>query len=80
MDSALYRKYLEEYIHEGLQYSDGSVAGVRTYLHEKTITGLLVRHRKEKLRALEEARKVFDEHRHWPLSIILSHLGIAEKS
>jgi hypothetical protein len=40
------------------------------------VKGLLVRHREEKRRALEDAQRAFDEHRHWPLEIILSQLGI----
>jgi hypothetical protein len=40
------------------------------------VGGLLVLHKEEKQRALADARHAFDEHRHWPLEIILSHLGV----
>ncbi|MBP1694734.1 MAG: hypothetical protein H6Q37_2617, partial [Chloroflexi bacterium] len=32
-----------------------------------------------KNRALAEVRKAFDEHRHWPRSIVISFLGIEDK-
>jgi hypothetical protein len=37
----------------------------------------LVMHREEKQRALADARQAFDEHRHWPLEIVLRHLGVS---
>jgi hypothetical protein len=72
----VYRNYLKELVKEALENSDRSVSGISQYLWDKKITGLFVRNREEKQRALEEARKAFDEHRHWPLAIIISHLGL----
>jgi hypothetical protein len=79
MDLRLYRRYLNEYVKEGLENSNGTAAGVSAYLWEKKVGGLLVQHKTEKNRALDEARRAFDEHRHWPVPIILSHLGLDAK-
>lgn len=79
IDLGLYRHYLQETVQEAVQNSDGSTAGILSYLREKQITGLLVRHKNEKTKALADARQAFEEHRHWPVEIVLSHLGV-EKS
>lgn len=76
MDIGLYRRYLEDYVREAKENSDGSVRGIRNYLHEKQVKGFFVRHRLEKERALADARKAFDEHLHWPIEIVFSHLGL----
>ncbi|UCH61245.1 MAG: hypothetical protein JSV61_07115 [Anaerolineales bacterium] len=76
MDLGVYRQYLEQYVREAVDNSDGTNVSISNYLWEKKITGLWVRHRQEKQKALKEARKAFDEHRHWPLEIVLSHLGV----
>ncbi len=76
MNIGVYRKFLYELLKEALENSDGSNAGISSYLWDKKITGLFTRHRKEKERALEDARKAFDDHRHWPVSIVISHLGL----
>jgi len=76
MDLKAYRHYLEQFVREALEKSDSTNAGISSYLWEKKVSGLLVRHRQEKQKALNEARKAFDEHRHWPVEIVLSHLGI----
>ena len=80
MDLRVYLHFLEQFVYEALEHSDGTNAGISNYLHQKQISGLLVRNRQEKQKALSEARKAFDEHRHWPVEIVLSHLGIARKS
>lgn len=80
MDIALYRLYLEKYIQEAIDNSDGSKAGVAEYLSEIKIGGLLTRHKEEKRRALADARNAFNKHRHWPMEIILSHIGIDPNS
>jgi hypothetical protein len=80
MDIGLYRHYLNKYIQDALQESDGSKAGVAEYLSEIKIGGLLTRHKEEKRRAVEDARNAFEEHRHWPIDIILSHLGFEPDS
>lgn len=79
MDIGLYRQYLEEYVREALQNTNGTNREIREYLSEKQIPRFLVRHREEKQRALTEARRAFDEHSHWPVEIVISHLGISLK-
>ena len=76
MNRALYQKYMQQYINQAAQESDGTPREIYERLAEMQVKGLLVRHRTEKQRALKDARLAFDEHRHWPLDIILSHLGI----
>jgi hypothetical protein len=76
MDHTLYRRYLNEYVRRAVQASDGSVRGIAEELGAIHVGGLLVQHKEEKQRALADARRAFDEHRHWPLEIILSHLGV----
>jgi hypothetical protein len=76
LDIALYRKYLEQYVREAVAESDGTISGISNHLWSITVSGLFVRHKEEKIRALTDARRAFDEHRHWPLSVILSHLGV----
>jgi hypothetical protein len=77
MDISLYRRYLNEYVNEAINNSDGSAAGIAEYLHTFEVKGLLTRNKTVKRRALNDAIKAFDEHRHWPLDIILSHLGVS---
>ena len=76
MDIGLYRKYLNQFVHEAIQNSDGSVNQIREALNSIQVKGFFVRHKSEKQRALKDACNAFDEHRHWPLEIILSHLGV----
>ena len=61
---------------EAFENSDGSKAGVLDYLRGKEIRGLFVKHKEEKTRALYDIKPAFEEHRHWPLQIVVSHLGI----
>ena len=75
MDLGLYQQYLKEYVLEALKNSDGTTARAAEYLWGKKVGGLTP-HRLEKRKALAEARRAFDEYRHWPVEIILSHLGI----
>jgi hypothetical protein len=77
MDHTLYQRYLKEYIAQARQASDGSVRSIAEELGAIHVGGWLVTHKEEKKRALADARHAFDEHRHWPLEIILSHLGLA---
>ena len=79
MDLGMYRHYLEQFVKEAIENSDGTKDKIAEHLWSREIKGFLVRHRAEKQKALDEARKAFDEHRHWPLEIILSHLGIERK-
>ena len=76
MNYETYRRYLKEYIHEAIEYSDGTNSGISSYLWEKKLGRFLVSNKTEKQRALTDARKAFDDHRHWPQNIVLSHLGI----
>ena len=77
MDRERYQQYLKQYIAEAIEQSDGSTRGIAEYLSTILFKGLMVRHREEKQRALADARQAFDDHRHWPLEIVLRHLGIA---
>ncbi len=79
MDSNLYRQYLQEYVNQAIQNSDGTNPGIAEYLEGIQVKGLIVRHREEKQRAAADAVKAFNEHRHWPLDIVLSHLGVDRK-
>jgi len=76
MDIVQYRKYLEQYVTTALQDSDGTITGVSEYLEEIKTGGRFTRHKEEKRRALADAQKAFYEHRHWPMEIIISHLGL----
>lgn len=79
MNTLLYQQYLEEYVRDAIASSDGANANIASHLWAKKIGGILIRHKDEKNRALDDARKAFDEHRHWPLEIILSQLGLDPK-
>jgi hypothetical protein len=76
MDYTLYEKYLKEYLDRAIQESDGSNRGIAEALSTYEVRGLLVSHKDERRRALADARRAFDEHRHWPREIILSQLGV----
>jgi hypothetical protein len=76
MERTLYQQYLQQYVNEAIQNSDGTNYGIASYLDSIQVKGLLVRHKEEKKRALLDAGKAFNEHRHWPLEIVLSHLGV----
>lgn len=80
MNTILYQQYLEQYVKEAIAGSNGANADIAALLWTKKIGGgILIRHKEEKSRALDDARNAFDEHRHWPLEIILSHLGLDPK-
>lgn len=76
MDYGVYWQYLDQLVQEALANSDRSNEGISKYLHAKKKPGFMTRNRHEKTKALEEATRAFDEHRHWPLEVVLSHLGI----
>ena len=76
LDIGVYREQVEKLVREALENSDRSISGISEYLSTQEVKGLFVRHKTEKLRALEDVRKAFDEHRNWPLNIVLSHLGL----
>jgi hypothetical protein len=79
MNIGAYRRYLEQYVQEAVDHSDGTPAGILEYLGTIKITGWVVRDKEEKQRALQAAIKAFQEHRHWPIDIIFSHLGVTIK-
>lgn len=79
MDYTLYNKYLQEYIDTAIGESDGSNRGIAEALSIIRVRGLLVMHKEERQRALNDARRAFDEYRHWPLEIILSQLGVERR-
>jgi hypothetical protein len=79
MDIGIYRSFIEIYVKEALENSDRTNAGISEYLHSLKESGRFTSHRAERNLALAEVRKAFDDHRHWPLSIILSFLGIENK-
>jgi hypothetical protein len=79
MDGKLYLHYLNEFVTEAIHNSDGTKTGIINYLLNIPGPGRLSRHREEKTKALHDAQQAFNEHRHWPLEIILSHLGVEVK-
>ena len=76
MNIGVYRQALEQYVQDALAKSDGTHAGISNYLWSLKVSGLFIPNKAEKQKALDDARQAFDEHRNWPVNIILSHLGI----
>jgi len=81
MKAEVYRQYMLQFIRQAIHESDGSNSGIATALLERNIPTKGVRSwflkdAEEQIRALNDARKAFDEHRHWPRSLVLSHLGL----
>ncbi len=76
MDYHLYQRYLNEYVAQALRESDGTPRGIAEQLAAYQPGGRFAAHKEERRRALADARQAFDEHRHWPLEIILSQLGV----
>jgi hypothetical protein len=74
-----YRQYLEEYVKEAYANSDGTNKGVSEYLWAKREPGRFASNKDIRIKALKEARRAYDEYRHWPPQIILSHLGIENR-
>ena len=80
MDHKLISQYMHEYLKDALKTGHDRPAEIARYLEELPLPGRFARNKEERIRALREVRQAFTEHRHWPLDIILSHLGIdAEK-
>jgi hypothetical protein len=75
VDIGAYRQALEKYVSEAMQNSDGTHSGISGYLWNIKLSRLTL-NRYEKQRALEDARRAFDEHRQWPIDVILSHIGL----
>jgi hypothetical protein len=76
LDIKLYNQYLQQYISEAIRNSNGSNRSISEHLETIQVKGLFVRHKLERRQALADARAAFDKNRHWPLEIILSHLGV----
>lgn len=76
LDIKRYNFYLQQYVSEAIRNSDGSNRSISEHLETIRVSGLFVRHRREKQQALADARAAFDKNRHWPLEIVLSHLGV----
>lgn len=76
MDYKLYDQFMHAYLKEALLTGHAKPAEIAAYLDEIPLPGRFTRHKEERMRALHTVRQAFTEHRHWPLTIILSHLGI----
>ncbi len=78
MNVQIYRRYLAQFVRDAIANSSGTNAAIYEYLSEIKIGKYFVVHKIEKERALADAKRAFEMHRHWPLQIVLSHLGIEE--
>jgi hypothetical protein len=76
MDYKLYSQFMHEYLKAALADGSQKPAEIARYLDEIPLPGRFARNKEERIRALQAVRQAFNEHRHWPLDIILSHLGI----
>jgi hypothetical protein len=76
MDYQRFNQFMQAYLKDALASGARTPAEIARYLDEIPWPGRLARHKLERVRALREVRQAFTEHKHWPLDIILSHLGI----
>jgi hypothetical protein len=76
MDYKLYSQYMHKYLEDAITNGNSKPADIAKYLDDIPLPGRFARNKEERIRALREVRQAFNEHRHWPLDIILSHLGI----
>ena len=76
MDHKLYFQFMHEYLKEALASGHDKPVDIARYLDEIPLPGRFARNKEERIRALLAVRQAFTEHRHWPVEIILSHLGI----
>ncbi|NLG72791.1 MAG: hypothetical protein GX495_12225 [Chloroflexi bacterium] len=77
MDIGQYRRFVREYVKQALDNSDGSHQQIVEYLRSQVVKGLFVRHKEERKKALEDVQRAFEEHRHWPVDIVVSsYLGV----
>ncbi len=76
MDHTLYHKLKRQYLKEALLNSDKTPGSIHRALTEIAPPGRFSFNKEEKLRALKDLREAFEEHRHWPLDIVLSYIGI----
>lgn len=80
MNYKLYNQFMQAYLKEAIGNGHLKPAEIARYLDEIPLPGRFAHHKEERIRALREARQAFNDHRHWPLDIILSHLGIDPES
>ena len=77
MNYTAYQTYLKEFLEQAIAASDGTNRGIAEALSMMEVSkGLFVKNKEERHRALDDARRAFDEHRHWPRDIILKQLGV----
>ena len=76
MDHKIYRQYMRSYIEAAIRNGYAKPTEIARYLDEIPWPGRFARHKEERTRALLDVRQAFSEHRHWPLDIILSHMGL----
>jgi hypothetical protein len=76
MDYKLYNQFILAYLKEALLNGRTKPVEIAAYLDVIPLPGRFARNKEERIRALRAVRQAFTEHRHWPLDIILSHLGI----
>jgi hypothetical protein len=76
MNIKLYEQYMNQYIQQAIAESDGTIASITECLFAIQVRRWFVSNHEERGRALSDAQHAFSEHRHWPLEIILSHLGV----
>ncbi|HWQ84441.1 MAG TPA: hypothetical protein VN363_07740 [Anaerolineales bacterium] len=79
LNIGIYRQCLQETVQEAIDHTDGSNLQISEYLWSMKVSGWFTRNKLEKKKAIEEARAAFDNHRHWPLAIVISHLGLDSK-
>jgi hypothetical protein len=76
MDHALYEKFRRQYLKQAIEATNRTPNEIYRALTEMPRPGRFSFNKEEKLRALHDLQQAFEDHRHWPLDIILSHLGI----
>ncbi len=79
MDHKRYHQFLRDYLQEAIANTNRTTPAVMLYLTEIPAPGRFARNRAERVKAIATLREAFDEHRHWPLDIAISHLGFDPK-
>jgi len=77
MDHEAYEKYRRQYLKKAYQESDHTPQAIYRALTEIRQPGRFAFNRDEKMRALRDLESAFEDRRHWPLDIILSHIDIS---
>ncbi len=76
MDHAKYEKFRRQYLQQALDATNRTPSEIYRALTEIPRPGRFAFDKEEKLRGLHDLQQAFEDRRHWPLDIILSHLGI----